>query len=260
MNTRLFKLFLLLVGIVLVGAGCNSGCVRKVNPFKEDKSTSSTSYQSSTTSPDNISPVVVERMPSSLTEEPQKFILKKNGKVVKEIIPVQGNPFTMRVFKQTDRYVYIAGYREGLGGYILFEADPIVLYQVNLENSEAVELTRNDLIVQDIFNDDLIAWVDVVNRKIIIRRINGNFELQTNVPSKYSQFGNVRFSPDGKKFAYAAALGNQDKEAGAVFVVEVNTGKQVLVAETTEAHRYFEVTGWKSSEVVDYVDRGVVEK
>jgi hypothetical protein len=264
MKTTFFRLTLLLVGITLVGAGCNSGCGRKISPFKSDQTVSSTPSDALSNPPNNqtvSSPITIERIPAALSEAPQKFIIKNEGALIKEIIPRQDTPFTMRVFKQTDKYVYIAGYREGLGGYILFEADPTVLYQVKLENNEIVDLSSGSgLVVEDIFKDDLIAWADILHKKIVVRRINGNFQLETKVLVKYTQFGNVHFSPDGKKFAYAAALGNPDKEAGAVFVVDIDTGKQVLIAETKELNRYFEISGWKNNDEVDYVDRGVIQK
>lgn len=249
----------LLTGITILGAGCNPGCLRKNGIFKTDAQINTATDTPQTPSETPL-PVTIERIPSSLAEAPQKFTIKKDGQVITEVIPTNGNPFTMRIFKQTEKFVYVGGYRDGMGGYVLFEADPTVIYQIDLETKNVVNLSRGELVVQDIYNDDMVAFSDLKQKKVVLRRINGNFQQEVKVPSKYGQFGNVRFSPDGTKVSYAAAVGNPDKEVGAVFMIDVQTGKQTLVSETNEPNKYFEVDGWKDNGTVDYVDRGVNEK
>lgn len=259
-------LSLILMGFAILGAGCNPGCGRKQNIFKEDSATQNLAKDNRAEGTDKqttSAPITIDREPASLSEAPTKFIIKKDGSQIKEINIKDGSPFTMRVFKQTDNFVYVAGYREGLGGYILFEADPITLYQINLKTNEVVDLTKQNLIVEDIYNDDAIAWADPTKRKIVIGHIGKNSELTINVPKMYSQFGNIHFSPDGKKIAYAAAVGNPDNEAGAVFMVNIesiDSLQETLVAKTSEGSKYFEVNGWKDNDTVDFVDRGVTEK
>jgi tricorn protease-like protein len=258
MVTSKMKLGTLLVGVVVLGAGCNQGCLSKGSVFKKDLP--AIGSPTSTAADIPVERVVIERMPSSLAEAPQKFIIKKDGVAVKEVVPVNGTPFTMRVFKKSDAFVYVAGYKEGIGGYILFEADPENLFQIDMNTGNVVDLTRTGLVVQDIFQDDLVAWSDPVNKKIVVRRINGNFQMEFVVPKKYAQVGNVKFSPDGKHIAYAVAVGNENKESGAVYSGNLETGKQVLISETVDPNKYLEVSGWKDATTVDYVDRGVNEK
>jgi tricorn protease-like protein len=256
-------LSVVLVGLAILGAGCNSGCGRKQNIFKEDDASQNLATDNQTEPGDmqtSSSPITIDREPTSLSEAPTKFVFKKDGTTIKEITTSKSSPFTMRIFKQTDNFVYVAGYREGLGGYILFEADPITLYRVDLKTNEVIDLTRKDMIVEDIYGDNMIAWADPVNKVITVTYPADSSPARFSVPKKYGQFGNIRFSPDGKKIAYAAAIGNVDKEQGAVFVANIETGKQNLVIETTEENKYYEVNGWKDNNTVDFVDRGVTEK
>lgn len=257
MQRKYLTFVALLTGVVILGAGCNQGCLRGDSFFKKDVPDVTTP---SSTPPIATQRVLVERIPSSLSELPQKFVIKKDGVVVKEVVASNGQPFTMRVMKETEVFSYVAGYREGIGGYILFEADPEMVFQIDLHTGDVLDLTRKGLVLQDIFEDDLVAWSDVVARKVVVRRINGNFQMEFIVPKKYTQFGNVKFSPDGKRVAYAVAIGNPEAERGAVYNADLETGKQVLVSETDSAQKYFEVNGWKDAKSVDYADRGVNDK
>lgn len=69
--------------------------------------------------------------------------------------------------------------------------------------------------------------------------------------AKYGQVGDVHFSPNGAKLAYAAAVGDPEKESGAVYVIDIATGKQTRIAETKKSG-YFHVNGWKDAIAVDY--------
>jgi hypothetical protein len=69
-----------------------------------------------------------------------------------------------------------------------------------------IDLTRKDMIVEDIYGDNMIAWADPVNKVITVTYPADSSPARFSVPKKYGQFGNIRFSPDGKKIAYAAAI------------------------------------------------------
>ncbi len=250
------KLLVLLGSTILFGAGCNQGCWNKQPLFKQD--VDQTEQVATTTV--SVEPFLIERVPVSLAEPAQKFILKKEGVVIKEIIPVNNELFTMRIFKETDKFIYVAGYHEGVGGYTLFETDPTILYQVNKQTNDVVDVTRKGMIVEDIYGDDLLAWADIVNKAVVVQYVGAVSQIKFDVPKKYSQFGNIRFSPDGSKIAYAAAVGDVTKEGGVVYSADLVTGKQKLITEIKDDDKYFEIQGWKSTSTINYVDRGVNEK
>jgi hypothetical protein len=73
-------LSVVLVGLAILGAGCNSGCGRKQNIFKEDDASQNLATDNQTEPGDtqtSSTPITIDREPTSLSEAPTKFVIKK---------------------------------------------------------------------------------------------------------------------------------------------------------------------------------------
>lgn len=240
--------------LLLAGAGCSS--TRDVSETSDTLPMPDTSAPAEEVAETKTKPTVTVEMSAN----GNKYTVKKNGKAVYEIPWKADTEGEIAMFKQTEKFAYVGEYIGGLGGYILYEeAGPIRLYRVNLETDEVKIFSRKKIAVaMDISPDESAAvWKESGEGagKIIVANLTTGTEESFAVPVKYRQFGNARFSPDGKKIAYAGALGEVGQEAGAVLMVDIAAGSHTTVVETKQKNNYFTVRGWKDDTTVDYSEQ-----
>lgn len=155
------------------------------------------------------------------------------------------------IIKQSDDAVYIGLFPEGLGGYILYPVDPIKAYRYDLQSKIISEIKG---VVGDISYDEKLIVGREYNEqngkiKIVVRELgSGEMVREFAVPDKYLQAGTVLFSPNGKKVAYAAALGDPDleEESSEVFWADIESGTQKVAEQLAEG--VYEIKRWKDNE------------
>ncbi len=184
----------------------------------------------------------------------KNFVIKKNGVVWKTIDASFGET-NIHIFKQTKNYVYLAPEIEGLGGYMLYEALPTRVVRVDIKTGDQ-KIFRVGGVLQDISEDEKhMLWVIAGQGSLsfaVYDTMSDKRSMTVTVDKKFSQAGNARFSPDTKKFAYAAALGMPDRDGGAVVSVDIAKKQQVVLVEDLHSNKVPRIYGWKSTVTVDY--------
>jgi hypothetical protein len=193
-----------------------------------------------------ISGGIVNDKPSG---EIQKFRIYNNGQKIGVITPAkdQGaddrNLYDYTIFKQFNNEVYIGFVPYGIGGYMLYFG-PSYLYRIDL-STKKIKNVLNGGFVTDVSADGKLIYV--IHRSgqefIVLKNLQTGFVKKFAVASKYKQAGDALFSPNGKKIAYAAALGNPEKEAGKIFIVDIATGDKKIVATINKGA--YQILGWK---------------
>lgn len=193
------------------------------------------------------------RFEVSYSEEAQGFktnIKIKDGDTLISEISEEGS-LSPEIIKQSDSAVYIGLFPDGVGGYILYPLDPIKSYRYDLQKKTMSEIKG---VVGDVSLDEKL----IVGResgeqegkiKIVVRKIDtGEVVREFPVPDKYLQAGTVMFSPNGKKIAYAAALGDPDleEESSEVFWADIENGTQNVAEQPSEG--VYEIKRWKDNE------------
>ncbi len=171
--------------------------------------------------------------------------------------------YRISVIRVTDNNVYLQICPPEVKGYMLFGVCPRRIYQVNLTTNElrnTVSGNRGNLdMAEDISADE--TWVaagrsdpdsSVGPITVVVQEIIGERKYEFPVMNGFNQMGDVRFSPDGRSIAYAAALGTPGTEAGAIFMIDIASGVQTEVAKSTRPNSYLRITGWKDAATVDY--------
>ncbi len=192
----------------------------------------------------------------------------KHGNVVVGEIPNGWGVYKTKVIRVTDKAVYIESCRKELNGYQLFGVCPRRIYRVTLATNElrnVVNGPRGNLdLAEDISPKESLVAIGRSGTDnqaslltVVSKNIADDSEQVFPVSPGYNQLGDLRFSPDGKKIAYAVAVGRPHDEAGAVFVVVLKTGAQTKIIETTNPNSYFRIKGWKDATTVDYTEVGL---
>lgn len=167
----------------------------------------------------------------------------------------------LELFATTTKAVYLRRVPDGLGGYILFDSIQTPLIRIDLATGETRKITTKTMFTsaQDVMRDDsMIAYVVLEDpRGKGIATLDPATNLQKfypiTPPAPYTTIGDVRFSPDGKEVAFALAAQNPDKERGAVYRLNLTTGKTTLVAATKpDDNTFFKVHGWTAQGTVIY--------
>ena len=184
----------------------------------------------------------------------KSYTLKKDGTAWKTLEAGLGES-GINVFKQTKQFVYLAPEIDGLGGYILYEALPTRVIRVDLKTGDQ-KVFQVGGVLEDISQDEKqMLWVVAGQGSLnfaIYDTATGKRTLTIPVEKKFSQAGNARFSPDMKKFAYAAALGIPDRDGGAVISVDIAKKQQTKLVEDLHVNKVPRVYGWKSASTIDY--------
>lgn len=139
----------------------------------------------------------------------------------------------------------------GLGGYILFTGASN-LYTIDLSTKKAAALIASESLSSpttclDAISGDYRLVADHCSKKTItIRDLTTGGTSTIQPPEGVSGFGalgSARFSPDGKRLAFALAKRNPDNEQGWVAVSDGISGGSKLVL-TGAAGAYYTVLGW----------------
>lgn len=174
----------------------------------------------------------------------------KNGSVTLVAFTLDG-PRIAEMMKQMGCTIYFRASTTGLGGYILYAALADPWYRLNLSDAADESLTPlpvpSYFSIEDISpNQSMIAVSDHERHAVVILSMQGEELMRFAVPTEYEQFGDVAFSPNGKKVAYAAATGNPDDEQGEVFVIDLASKNQESVRGKIGG--YFNLNGWRDNQ------------
>lgn len=167
------------------------------------------------------------------------------------------------VLKVTNVNTYVSVCATGFGGYINYSFCNGDTYAINIDGGvepghEVEKINFNDPVsgaaienFMDVSVNGVTAWTgEWTDHKIYTVGGGSYFTKSYDVPAKYGQYGDVRFSPDGTKIAYAAIVGNPDNEESAVYTINLADGKQTLVKEITGG--VLNVYGWSDNDTVNY--------
>jgi WD40 repeat protein len=149
------------------------------------------------------------------------------------------------------KHLYFSMEPSGLGGYILFGGRSS-LYSLDVGSGATTEIIPVDLRHSAICLDDLSPDNTLIARhcdgEISVTNLQSGQRTKVNLPKELtpdmvSQRGDVRFSPDGTRLAFAMAKGDSNNEQGWVGVTDDLTGSSRLVA-TAPKGSYYSVLGW----------------
>jgi hypothetical protein len=235
-------------------------------PIEEQESTSTPSPTSTTTEV----PSAAQSLPVSYAHAASITFERAKGsgwdmyaglkKIATLDYPSRANDSAPFVAALTTRYAYVGTCPGEFGGYILFEVCPSSVRRVDVVTGEvsAYQTKTYEQGLRGIFHDVspdgkwLAFSTPFPNGRIVLQPVTAGAELAFKVDTKYHQFGNLRFSPDGKKVAFAAALGEPADDIGFVIVLDILTNEFKVVAETAKGDKLLNVYGWKDANTVDY--------
>lgn len=201
---------------------------------------------------DKFVDLIVER-----DENLNKLVIRVNGDVAGELpgtLDDNMGEVGASVRKISGDMAYIDKCATGFGGYIMYYFCHGNTYEYNIGSGDLTDLTTlynaTDLFFMDATkNGDKIAWVNQEDHQIVVTNTDDKTDAKYDVDSKYAQYGDVMFSPDSKKVAYAAIVGNPEDESGAVFTVDLESGDEELVIESSNVYHVY---GWSDNDTVIY--------
>jgi len=196
----------------------------------------------------------------NLDETAGKYIVKNEGKKVARLDKIGADLGEEEAYikKVTDKYAYVSVCATGFGGYSWYYFCYGDTYRIDLETGTVEPLNFTEPVTSkkianfmDVSADEtMTAWTDSEDHKIYVALIASDALATFDVDAKYAQFGDVKFSPDGKKLAYAAIVGDPDNEQSAVYTIDIETGEQTLEKEVTK--QILNVNGWNTDGTVMY--------
>jgi Tol biopolymer transport system component len=202
--------------------------------------------------------------PISITDDLSRgeAVIKRDGEVIGEL-PNGWGVYKTEVIRADGRYVYLQNCRKEVNGYLLFGVCPRRIFRVTLANNElrnVVNGVRGNIdMAEDVSPDGM--WVALGRSEpkrtdgilhVVVKSIEGGEEQSFPASNEYNELGDMHFSPDGLKLAYAMALGKPNDEVGAVYTIDLKTGETKMVAKNTKPNSYLRVKGWKHDGTVDY--------
>lgn len=159
-------------------------------------------------------------------------------------------------FSQDGTRLYYSYEPVGLGGYILF-GGATDLWEYVISTGKSTQLVKEKQFGAMTCIDDLAP-----NDKLVAYHCSekgiGVFDLRTSksssitLPTTVAQakaLGNVRFSPDSTRVAFAAARSNADDEQGWVLVSSGLSGASKVIA-TSAAKDYYELIAWANADTL----------
>lgn len=177
-----------------------------------------------------------------------------NGEKIETIEETQ--PYAVDIFRKTDENAYIGLTPDGIGGYILY-GGPFKIYRLNLDSKEISEI-EFDGFAADISPDEtMLAFVsgaDTGNLQISVLNLSTRQIQNFEVGDEFQHAGDAIFSPDNKKLAYQASVGNPEDERSEIFIIDLSSGEQESITEGVgRTSDMFEIQGWKSNGELDYL-------
>lgn len=182
----------------------------------------------------------------SYTSDRKAAIVTNNGVKVGDI-PIP-NSEIVSILKQTKTNAYLQVRPDGLGGYVLYPMS-FPLYKLDLVANTLAKISDSASDVSD--SERYIVGTNHSAHIITLLDLSANKTQEFTVESKYAQFGDVKVSPNDKKIAYAASIGNPDNEKGDIFIVTIAGGAQLKV-NNYEINRSTKVFGWSTNDDLDW--------
>jgi len=143
-----------------------------------------------------------------------------------------------------DLFFYVTP--DGLGGYILYNGEWPTFKFDGTKFSKIADDVADVSSSQKYF-----VFSDYTKKEIYIANMSDKKVVNTfKVDPKYGNFGEIVFSPDETKIAYAASLGEPDNEQGDVFIINIATGEQTKAKSFPDAAAHF--VGWKDNSTLSY--------
>lgn len=192
----------------------------------------------------------LKKTPTIPDIEVDQLEIKNNGQTI--YTQTDAN-YNMKILKQTAENVYFYSEPDGLGGYTLYRTSPRDFYQYNLREATFKKLFAKEEFgfIEDISTDEnLFAYQK--DKKIYVYDLSQEKILyEFDVNEKYTQFGEITFSPNAKKLAYVAAVGNPEEEESAVFVIDLENNITTKIKE--EKDRVYHIREWQSNDNSDLI-------
>lgn len=256
-NTKIITKLIGLSSLILLGgAGC-------IIPNQIDTTVSAPQV--------NPAPNMNQTDPAPLNQPPSSTAVTSS---VAAVLPLGGDALLnsnkddgthLQLFHTNSKAYYFRREPDGLGGYIIFDFITGPLIRLNLITGERTNVSiKEPAVAQDVSADDkLVAFVSSFDRDpknlsklgiIILDQVSGLEKFYPIVlADPYTSIGMVKFSPNGAQVAFAAAVGDPDHEAGAVYTLDLASGKVTEVTKTKlKNNTYFIISGWKNDGQVDY--------
>lgn len=175
-----------------------------------------------------------------------------------ETITVEFPESEARIYRQTSCYAYVAISATGRGGYILY-GGPDLLYRLDL-TTKALEPIAFQGFLSDVSADEtLLVSISSVSGENVTPALYV-VDIETGSAHGYSfqqppyQFvGDAKFSPNGKKIAFSAAVGNPEMEESALFILDLETGEFSAIGKLGEPTTdIYHVSGWADNDTPLY--------
>ncbi len=261
-----FGKFIFTTGLMLILAATLTGCSYADQDQNAKPSSKNQSELSQTQTVQITQTQIVTQVSTQVSNDSAKYAVSVSDDFKKLVITKDGKAFLTtpiakndmgsdaRLVKVTSKNLYAKVCATGFGGYILYDFCYGTLYRVDLNTKSVTDLKIAH--AEDVSADEkTVASLNITTdeRKIIVTNLDSKKSTTFAVDKKYQQFGDPKFSPDGTKIAYAAAVGSPGSESGVVIVIDLSSGKQSIVAKTSGQDHYFTVKGWKDNNVVDYL-------
>ncbi|MGE5223519.1 MAG: hypothetical protein ACM3PY_13870 [Omnitrophica WOR_2 bacterium] len=152
----------------------------------------------------------------------------------------------------------------GIGGYILF-AGASNLYRIDLQDKQITELIPPDpkgalaICLDALSGDERLVAEHCKSNEIAVLDLGSGQSSSIQPPAdikEFKQIGSSRFSPDGKRLAYALAKGDPAAEQGWVAVSDSLSGASKLIL-TSQAGQYYTVLGWLDANTLLIQSNGI---
>lgn len=191
---------------------------------------------------------------STIDGNSTRVIVMLNGEDVEVIEEAQ--PYIATVFRKTEENAYIGLSPSEIDGYILY-GGPVKIYSLNF-NSKEVSEVEFDGFAADISPDEtMLAFISGKGDESLQINVLNLSTRQTrsfDVGDEFQQAGDAIFSPDNKKLAYQASIGNPENERSEIFIIDLSGGEQESITEGLgRTSDMFEVQGWKSNSELNYL-------
>jgi hypothetical protein len=160
-------------------------------------------------------------------------------------------------FSADGKSLYFSREPVGLGGYILFTGASS-LYKIDIASKQISELIPGNFpagkaaCLDAISGDELLVVTHCPDNGVNVVEISSGATSLITPPdglTGFSVMGSARFSPDGRRVAFALAKRNPDAEQGWVAVSDGTQGSSKLIL-TSDSGSYYTVIGWLDSQTL----------
>lgn len=174
-----------------------------------------------------------------------------NGRIIYQATSDKGLYLAPMRWSPDGRHLFYSMEPTGLGGYILFGGRSS-LYDLDDTTGQSTELIpfspESGAICLDGLSLDFTLIGSHCDKQISVINLQTRARTVISPPAgvpldQIGQEGNVTFSPDGRRVAFAMAHGDPENEQGWVAVTDDLSGSSRLVA-TSPARSYYNVLGW----------------